>query len=218
MKLQRAPAVTKAEAALNTLREAIRRGDLPSGTHLVLGELAASLGMSYTPIREAMRQLHLEGLVEYRPHFGAVVSEQSLERAEEIYMLRRTLEPLAGALAAERATAEDIAEIEAIYEKLSTHVEASQFTPIPQLNAELHKRIYQASGSSILTDFIDRLWNGVPYQSISLEERVRESHKEHRRIIDALKKQDPDAVAEELRRHLERGEAAARARMKATDR
>lgn len=203
------PAVTKVEAAAATLRAAIRAGRYAPGARLITRDLADELGMSFTPVREALYQLRAEGLVEHRPHRGTVVSDYSRERAEEVYRLRAVLEPMAGALAAERAGEADLAEIEQLLADLTAAIEQGRTGDVPVLNAALHRRIYAASGSGLLVEFVDRLWNGVPYQTISLGDRVAESAVEHERIVAALRRRDPQAVAGELRRHIEAGAAAA---------
>jgi DNA-binding GntR family transcriptional regulator len=201
--------ITKAELASKTLREAIQSGQLPPGTHLVLQDLAAELGISYTPVREALRQLQTEGLVTSRPHYGTVVAEHSRKRAEEIYLLRSTLEPLAGSLAAKNATDHQIDDVAKAYEDLRRAIAEDRLDDVPALNASFHRLLVAASGLPVLAEFIERLWNGVPYQAISLRGRVSDSAKEHRRILAALKARDADALADELRTHIARGQESA---------
>ncbi|MQA97720.1 MAG: FCD domain-containing protein [Streptosporangiales bacterium] len=215
MTLRRVRSVTKAEAAAQTIRGEIREGRLRPGTRLTLQELAADLDMSYTPVREALRQLQAEGLVEYRPHHGTVVADYSRDRAEDVYLLRGVLEPLASSLAAERASAEDLSEIEARLAELNAALEAGRMRDVPALNARLHKRIYATAGSPLLQEFIDRLWNGVPFQAFSLTGRFHESAAEHVAIVDALLVQDADRAAEEMRDHIAKGARAALASLDA---
>ncbi|MGY2064984.1 GntR family transcriptional regulator [Blastococcus sp. SYSU DS0619] len=203
------PAVTKVEAAAATLREAIRSGRLLPGARLITRDLADELGMSLTPVREALQLLRAEGLVEHRPHRGTVVSDHSRERAEEVYRLRSVLEPMAAGLAARRADAEDLAAVEGLLGDLTAAIEQGRAGDVPVLNAALHRRIYAASRSPLLLEFIDRLWNGVPYQTISLVDRVAESAAEHERIVAALRRRDAGAVEAELRAHIAAGAAAA---------
>src|ERR1700722_3794436 len=113
---------TKAELAVRTLRGAIQTGQLPPGTRLILQDIAAQLGMSYTPVREALLHLQAQGLVTSRPHHGTVVAEHSREKAEEIYMLRLLLEPFAGQLAAARASESELRRIDAAHTALVTAI------------------------------------------------------------------------------------------------
>src|SRR5579884_1419716 len=98
---------TMAEVALERLREAIIHGDLTPGSPLRLAELAQSLGMSISPIREAVRQLEALGLAEHVPHHGAKVTGLDVEELRELFSVRRALETLALRRAAELFTAED---------------------------------------------------------------------------------------------------------------
>lgn len=209
MALPAVPSATKAELASRALREAIQNGQLRPGTRLVLQDIAAELGMSYTPVREALRQLLSEGLVSYRAHYGTIVAESSRERAEEIYMLRGVLEPLAGSLAAKNATDAQIAEVEQAHAEMTKAIAEDRLDDVPALNAALHRLIVASAGSALLSEFIERLWNGVPYQAISLRRRVAASAKEHRKIVQALKRRDGDALAELLRMHIAHGAESA---------
>jgi DNA-binding GntR family transcriptional regulator len=213
MHLPSVVAMTKAELAGRTLREAIHSGQLRPGTRLVLQELSAELGMSYTPIREALRQLQSEGLVTYRAHYGTVVTEHSRERAEEIYRLRAVLEPLAASLAARHASDAQLEAIEGALAELTKAIREGRLDDVPALNAVLHRMITAAAGSEILTEFVERLWNGVPYQAISLRGRVGASAAEHQRIVDALRRRDSAAAAEEVRVHIANGADSALAKM-----
>jgi DNA-binding GntR family transcriptional regulator len=213
MALPTVVSATKAELAARTLREAIQGGQIQPGTRLVLQELSADLGMSYTPIREALRQLQSEGLVSYRAHYGTIVTEYSRERAEEIYRLRAVLEPLAASLAAAHASDSQLAGIEGALAKLTEAIAEGRLDDVPELNAILHRLITAAAGSEILSDFVERLWNGVPYQAISLRGRVATSAEEHQRIVDALSRRDGSAAAEEVRRHIANGAESALAKL-----
>jgi DNA-binding GntR family transcriptional regulator len=201
--------VTKAEAAAEALREAIRSGRLPPGRRLTLQDLGRGLGMSYTPVREALRQLQSEGLVVHRAHYGTVVSDYSRARTQEVYRLRGVLEPLAGSLAAPRATDSDLDEVAECLARLDDAVRVGHVHDVPVLNAVLHKRIYAAAGSPLLAEFIERLWNGVPYQAISLGDRIADSAREHELIVAALRRRDGPAVAALLAQHITNGAEAA---------
>src|SRR6476661_2735197 len=98
---------TMAEYALEQLREAIIMGELPAGTPLRLDELARSLGMSISPIREAVRQLEALGLAKHVPHQGAKVLDFDIDELRDLFEVRLALESLAVRRAAERFTDED---------------------------------------------------------------------------------------------------------------
>jgi DNA-binding GntR family transcriptional regulator len=111
--------VTRAsERAAGTVRELILRGDLAAGSRLGEAELADRLGVSRTPVREALTRLAAEGLVEIVPNRGARVSSWTVAELEEVFDLRSVLEPRLTALAVPHATAEDIDELEALAEEM----------------------------------------------------------------------------------------------------
>src|SRR5262245_28498270 len=106
---------TKTELALEVLRERIRNGELAPGERLRVDELTQELGMSATPIREALRLLQADRVVDYRPHHGIVVAELSIGKTEEVYRLRALLEPLAVELAVPKLDDAARAEIESLH-------------------------------------------------------------------------------------------------------
>src|SRR5687768_10214025 len=108
--------MTKSELALQAIRELIRRGQLAPGEKLVVDELSRDLSMSRTPIREALRTLAADGLVEYRPHLGTTVSERSASEIDDAYGVRLLLEPHAAHLAAARMTPEEAEELERLHQ------------------------------------------------------------------------------------------------------
>ncbi|MFA5606437.1 MAG: GntR family transcriptional regulator [Leucobacter sp.] len=201
--------VTKSSMAARVLREAIRDGVFPPGTQLKLTMLAEELNMSYTPLREALQMLHAEGLVATRPHSSAVVLGLDVERAREVYRLRMVLEPYAARLACERVTYDEITELMRINDRMKQVVADDRLDLIPSLNKQFHMKLYEFSGSPILLDFTQRLWNGVPYQAISLSDRALDSIAGHDEVLAALRSSDPDAVEKQLREHISSGSEAA---------
>ncbi|HET6502765.1 MAG TPA: GntR family transcriptional regulator [Amycolatopsis sp.] len=193
---------TKGEAAYLALREAIWSGALEPGRRVTLNELAGQLGMSLTPVREALRKLAEHGLVRQAPNQGTVIAEHSAERAEEVYWLRLMLEPVAAERAAERMTPEALAPIVAAREEIERAVSQGRTGDVPALNAELHRRIYAHCGSDYLVEFIAKLWNGVPFQAISLTGRYDRSAAEHRAITDALAANDAALARRLMSEHI----------------
>jgi DNA-binding GntR family transcriptional regulator len=195
--------MTKTEAAFHTLRSAIEEGRFRPGERLTLTRLVQELAMSPTPIREAIRLLQAEGLLEHEPHHGVVVAEYSPEKAEEIYRLRGVLEPLATELAVERATPEQVAAIRRLHDALTEAVrEGSMRTDVAELNADWHRELYAASGSRYLQDFIGRLWTAIPVRAIWLTRRAEQSIAQHETIMAAIERGDAAAAAECMREHI----------------
>lgn len=201
---------TKAEEAFSVVRRKIERGELPGGAKLTLQSLSDEMQMSLTPIREALRMLQAHGLVEYRPHHGHVVTRYSIPRAEEIYLLRVTLEPLATRLAAENATEEELAQIRGLHEEFRAAAEKEDGAQgvIVDLNALWHRAVYEAAHSSFLDDFIDRLWTGVPYQAIWFIHRRHRSVQDHAAVTEALLARQADAAGCGMHDHILQGKQA----------
>lgn len=205
----RGSTTTKAEEAFTVIRRQIERGQLPGGAKLTLQSLSNDMQMSLTPIREALRMLQAHGLVEYRPHHGHVVTRYSIPRAEEIYLLRETLEPLATRLAAERASAEELEAIGGLHEEFRAAAEKDgEQGVIVDLNALWHRAVYEAAHSAFLDEFIDRLWTGVPYQAIWFIHRRHRSVRDHLAVTDALIAREGDAAASAMLDHIARGKKA----------
>jgi DNA-binding GntR family transcriptional regulator len=199
--------MTKTEKAFVTLRSAIEDGTYRPGEHLRLARLVTDLDMSPTPIREALRLLQAEGLVEHHPHRGMLVAQYSPESAAEVYRLRVLLEPLAARLAVDRATPEEVAEVRRRHDELVAAVEDGSRTDAAERNADWHRAIYAASRSRFLEEFIARLWQALPVRAMWLSRRAERSLAQHRRIMEAIEAGDGAGAEEAMRRHIELGGA-----------
>lgn len=194
---------TKAELALQVLRQQIRTGELEPGRRLRLNDLTRELGMSPTPIREALRLLQADGLVHYHPHQGIVVAELSSEETEDVVRLRCLLEPLAVELAVPSLTPEQLRVLENLHQKLLAAVDARRGSEISASNASWHWAMYDACGSLHLRKFIRRLWDVYPWRTMwALPGRAEESAREHQRIMGAIAVGDAQVAAHRLREHI----------------
>lgn len=193
-----------AEAALAELQDSILSGELPAGSPLRLEELAARLGMSISPVREAVRRLESLGLAIHVPHRGARVSELALDDLRDTYEVRLVLEPLAVRRAAARFTARDADEARARLDEYATARERGDLRSARDAHAGFHFALYRASGSEWLLRLIRPAWeNCERYRAISLQGRSSgEVEREHLRILDACVEHQPERAAAELRRHL----------------
>lgn len=197
---------TKTEVALQVLRERIRAGELEPGQRLRLSDLTRELGMSPTPIREALRLLQADRLVVYRPHHGIVVAEISPRETAEIVRLRCILEPLAAELAVPAMTRAQLRELERLHEKLLAAVASGRGTTISSVNVSWHWAIYEGSGWGYLNEFIRRLWDVYPWRTMwALPGRAEESAREHAAIMEAIAARDARLAAERLRDHIASG-------------
>ena len=200
--------MTKAESAYELVREQVLRGDLVPGAVIAQATLARELGISTTPLREALRRLMTEGLVELDAHRDARVTRLTAEEARDLIEIRRSLDPLAAALAAERRTREDLALIR------STAAELLPLRTDPD-TAELlthrrfHAAIYSASHNQMLVQTLDGLWDKADrYRRLALEngrteEDLDRTHTEHRALVEAIAAGDSDTAAAVMLAHVD---------------
>jgi DNA-binding GntR family transcriptional regulator len=199
---------TKSELAYTRLRGLILSGDLAPGAVLPQAALAQTIGISTTPLREALRRLKQEGLVDLDAHRDARVRPLDATEARDLLELRRSLDPLAASLAAQRRTDADLAEILAALDGL----EALSTSPsVRQLESHhrFHAAIHRASHNALLVETLDGLWVKTDrYRRHGLEagrsDEEREARAtEHRQLFDAVRDGDEDTAADLMRRHVE---------------
>lgn len=196
---------TMADTAVAEIQEAILAGELPPGAPLRLEELARSLGMSISPVREAVRRLEGLGLAVHVPHRGARVSELAIEDLHDTYEVRLALETLAVRRAAERF---EPGHAERARERLAEYAAAHRrgdARTAREAHAAFHFALYAVSGSEWLLRLIRPAWeNCERYRALSLPRRgtVEARQREHELILEACTRHEPDAAAERLRSHL----------------
>ena len=160
--------------------------------------------MSPTPIREALRMLQADGLIDYRPHQGVVVSSLSPLDVAEVLRLRLVLEPLAVELGVPQLGATDADKLEDLHARYSRAVAVGRGTAINELNADWHWTLYRASGSGLLQDFIRRLWEVYPWRTAwALPGLVESSLRQHDAMMVSIRSGDAAAVAEHLYEHID---------------
>jgi len=199
------PHVTKAELALRVLRERIRDGELRPGERIQVEELARELGMSQTPVREALRLLQADRLIDYQTHRGAVITEVPAETLVEIFRLRCLLEPLAVRLAVPHLTGEALEALEARHREFVGLAESESAPRVSELNHAWHWEIYEASGSVFMMDFVRRLWDAVPWRTVRLLPGAGPtSMADHEAVMVAIREGDADAAGEAMLAHIAR--------------
>jgi len=145
------------DVVFNTLREAILRGDLKPGERLMEIQLASQLGVSRTPIREAIRMLEQEGLAVTMPRKGAEVAKMTLKGMEDVLEIRAALDELACQLACERMTEEQLSRLEdkkVIFEK---SLQTGNVKVIAEADVNFHDVIYEATGNPKLVNMLNNL-------------------------------------------------------------
>jgi DNA-binding GntR family transcriptional regulator len=208
--------MTKAEAAFRLLRASIEDGQRKPGEPLRIADLVKEFGMSPTPIREALRMLQVEGLVEHQPHRGMTVAQYPVEKVEEVYALRLAIEPLATRLAADRMAAEAMSEIDQCHADLVAAVQTGS-PHNAALNAAWHQAIYRSAGSALVSDFVARLWSSVPVEAVWVSARASESLAEHAEINSALRANKGAKAATLMKHHIAAGADEIAARMAALE-
>ena len=188
------------DVVFKTLRQGILTGELKPGERLMEIHLANKLGVSRTPIREAIRKLELEGLVNIVPNKGAYVTGISAKDTQDIYVIRSYLEGLAARWACERITEVEIESLEEIVYLSEFHAKKKHYEQLVELDNKFHESIYRASGSKILehelTTFHHYL-ERIRKQSLQKAERALQSNEEHTAILEAIRQRDGD-LAEKL--------------------
>jgi DNA-binding GntR family transcriptional regulator len=198
---------TMAEYALAELREAIILGELPAGTPLRLDELARSLGMSISPIREAVRQLEALGLAKHVPHQGARVLDFDIDELRDLFEVRLALESLAVRRAAERFTEADATAARAHLERLDELRGEGDVRQTMRAHTDFHFTLYEASQSSWLVSLIRPAWDRSERFRPALFTAENKPQVRHReldgRLLAACEEHDPAAAAQALYEHLE---------------
>ncbi len=196
--------LTREEIVAKAIRRAILRGTFKPGEKLDQQELAESLGVSRSPVREALRTLAAEDLVTNIPHRGAVVTERSKDELQEILFMRTLLEGSAARRAAPKIQPTHVRHLEEI---MATAEKTTEFEELLQLNNDFHTTIYSAFNQPYLINVIQTMRNKVaPYNRIYLDvPKGREkAWEDHRRIYEACVKGDGKRAEQETRDHLER--------------
>jgi DNA-binding GntR family transcriptional regulator len=196
-----------AEAALERLREGIILGEITPGTHLRLEEVAQRLGMSISPIREAVRQLEALGLAEHVPHHGARVVRLEVEELRELFSIRLALEGMAVRRAAELFRAEDEARARAHLAAYDEARHRGDTRAAMHEHAAFHFTVYEAAQSAWLVRLIRPAWDSCErYRPVLLADKgaLQDRHEElDGELLAACEAHDGDRASAALHRHLE---------------
>lgn len=196
--------VTKADRAYNGLRQAILSGVLEPKEQINPKAVAAELGMSVIPVREALRRLEQEGLVVIKPHVGAAVRELPIAELRENLLIRSELEALAARLATPRMTAEVLSTLGDLVGEMGNCIAAKRYEQFGALNRPFHMTAYDVIEERGLVRLIEQQWDQVP-RAASVFALVPEhaiiAQQEHLRILDAFRRGDAEEAANLTREH-----------------
>ena len=197
------------DVVFNTLRQAILKGELEPGERLMEIQLAESLGVSRTPIREAIRKLELEGLVLMIPRKGAEVARISEKSLRDVLEVRRSMEELASELACMRITEEEIAELEEAQRAFIKTVESGDVMRIAETDEIYHDIIYKSTKNSRLVQIINNLREQMYRYRL---EYIKDADKrqilliEHDNIFKAIKARKVAEAKAAMREHIDNQE------------
>ena len=197
------------DVVFQTLRQAILRGELKPGERLMEIHLAQKLGVSRTPVREAIRKLELEGLVLMIPRKGAVVAEITVTDLEDVLEVRMALEELAVKLACRKITEEQLNAMRQREEIFRKSLYGDDVAACAQADMEFHDAIYAATGNSRLVQILNNLreqmyrYRFVYLKDISQHEKLVE---EHREILECILQRDKKKASEAAKKHIDNQE------------
>jgi DNA-binding GntR family transcriptional regulator len=184
------------------LKEDINTGILEQGERIVAREIAKQLGVSDIPVREALKKLESEGLVENVPHVGSRVSTINIQQAREVFAIRLELESYATRLAALNANDEEIDKLQEIVDCIEQAIQTGDVKEISSLNTNFHQLLYQLSRNETLCELILSLMDRSAFSKsvfTYIPDRKEHSNKEHQLIVDALRKRDSEGAEKALR-------------------
>jgi DNA-binding GntR family transcriptional regulator len=203
----RVPRMGLHEQAAKKLRALIVRGDLLPGEPLLEVSMSEALGISRTPLREALKQLAAEGLVELRLNRGAVVANLRREELTELFEAVSGIERCAAELAAYRMTASDIERLEALQKRIERHRDRGELRDYFEANQQIHSTIVGFARNSVLKASHDALLaraERARFFALSADGRWDESVREHRQVLAALKARDAERAGRLLAQHVRR--------------
>lgn len=194
------------DVVFNTLRQAILRGELKPGERLMEIQLANKLGVSRTPVREAIRKLELEGLVLMVPRKGAEVAEITEKSLKDVLEVRKALEELAVQLACEKITKEDIQELEKAGEDFKKVLKSRDITEIAEADVRFHDVIYMATDNqkliSLLNNFREQMYR-YRVEYLKKEEVHTQLIAEHDAIVESVAKRDKERATSIVCQHID---------------
>lgn len=189
----------------NHLLDDILDGNYTPGETLVESKLAKKLGVSRTPIREAIKQLELEGLVTSLPNRRVIVQGVTDKDIEDIYIIRRKVEVLAARWAVINISDKELQELRNTFALMEFYTEKEDLEQIQELDTQFHNIIFQASKSKQLKYILGNSHHFIKrarIDSLKVPGRLQIALQEHRNILEAIESNDPDAAEEAMKWHI----------------
>ena len=193
------------EEIASNLRELIMSGELHEGDKIKEDALCNSMGISKTPLREALRVLSVEGLIKLVPNRGSFVSTPTFEEIREMFDVMSVLEGICARAAAKKMSAKDLVTLEKLHNKLEKNFKRKAQREYIRINNQYHSFVQELAGNRTLNQIINGLRQKIllyRYQSLNLPARFEQSIQEHRDLIEAFRKKDSKKAETLMRRHL----------------
>ncbi len=194
------------EEAADRLRDMIVEGELAPGERIREQAVCDQLGLSRTPLREAMKVLAAEGLVILQPNRGAMVSDPGPVDIADTFKVIGALEGLAGELACKRVKENEIAEIRVLHYQMALHHTRGELREYFRLNQRIHETLVELSGNNVLIETHRQLGGRIRRQRFAANRsggRWEQAMQEHEQMLEALAARDGKRLAEVLRLHLD---------------
>ena len=193
----------------DNLKQAIIRGNIAPGEWLVESHIAHMLGISRTPVREAIHKLERERLIERQPRGGFTVLGLNREDIEETFGIRGVLEGYAASLATIKHQPRELVALEQKVEEFQECLNKQQMDSLPVINTEFHDMLYALSKSPRLIHMINGLGDQIyRFREIILKDptHAKTSHEDHRQMLKFMRKRDAEGVEKLVREHIRRGQ------------
>ena len=193
------------DRAYSVIKDAILSLKIQPGSTVAIGQLAQQLGVSRTPVRDALLQLEKEGLVTVLPQKGARISAIAIDDVREIFELRILFESYAAKVAASRLTGDDLAHLDGILRDAEATFAQGDQARAAAIDRQLHELLVQKVDNQRLTAYLSALdthYTRIRLIAASLAGRWERSHAEHGRLVAVLKTGDGDAAAKSMEEHL----------------
>ena len=193
------------ETVAQRIRDMIRRGVLRKGDRIVEKQLCDSLGVSRTPLREALRILKSEGLIDLVPHKGAHVAQPSMQDIEELFDVMSILEGECARVASQKMTEADFARLEKLHQKLEKYFELQDRDKYLEVNHKYHSLIQEIAGNRVLNEILGGFRQKIllyRQRQLFQPDRFEASMNEHRLLLEAFRNREAGAAEALMKRHL----------------
>jgi DNA-binding GntR family transcriptional regulator len=196
-----------AQEAAKRIRDMIRKGTLKKGDRILEEPMCRAMGVSRTPLREALRILSSEGLIELIPNKGAYVAQPSIKDIGEMFYVMSILEGTCARVCAEKMDDEGLRRLDDLYRKLEEHCQAEDREKYMAVNHAFHSLVQELAGNKVLSEVINGLRQKIllyRYRQIYQPNRLKESMQEHRDLQHAFRERDPEKAGRFMQEHLTR--------------